>query len=71
MNNQTGQNIGSGLDPEAPNIIKILLTKEEVSWVIGKGGRVMKDIRRTSGASTWIKEGEDAYPQFDQDKYRV
>jgi len=61
----------SHLDPETPVNIKIMLTKDEVGWVIGKNGHVMKDIRRQSGASTWIKEGEDAYPHFDPTFERV
>ena len=63
---RTANNIGANLDPEQPNNIRLLYTKEEVGWAIGKGGRVMKDIRKTSGASTWIKEGEEAYPCFDE-----
>ncbi len=59
------------LDPEQPNNIRILLSKSEVGWCIGKGGKVMKDIRRTSGASTWIKEGDEAYPHFDAEADRV
>lgn len=68
---RAANNIGANLDPEQPNNVRLLLTKEEVGWAIGKGGRVMKDIRKTSGASTWIKEGEEAYPCFDQEKMRV
>ena len=61
----------TNVDPEQPVNIKMMLTKEEVGWCIGKGGHVMKEIRKQSGASTWIKEGEEAYPHFDADQERV
>ncbi len=38
---------------------------------IKQGGKVMKDIRKSSGASTWIKEGEEAYVGFDSETERV
>lgn len=68
---QTDKRVTSTVDPETPVNLKIMLTKDEVGWCIGKNGHVMKDIRRQSGASTWIKEGQEAYPHFDAGFERV
>eukprot|EP00397_Hematodinium_sp_SG-2012_P022699 GEMP01023537.1.p1 GENE.GEMP01023537.1~~GEMP01023537.1.p1 ORF type:complete len:517 (+),score=130.67 GEMP01023537.1:213-1763(+) len=68
---QTDKRVAINLDPEQPVNLKVMLTKDEVGWCIGKGGHVMKEIRRQSGASTWIKEGDEAYPHFDRDNERV
>jgi len=46
--------------PEQNSLIRLLIMRDEVGWIIGKGGRVMKDVRRTSGATTWIKD--DFFP---------
>ncbi|CAD7952206.1 unnamed protein product [Amoebophrya sp. A120] len=48
--------IGTMLEPESLSRVRLFLSREEVGWIIGKGGKVMKDIRRTSGASTYIHD---------------